>query len=95
MRLLCRNRGARAYNATMNSKPTSSSRNPSKVRRARIANVPTPGVRDATVVVAKALKKDLDAHRKMVSSSKDEAVAFLKRAGLLTPSGKRKTLVHG
>lgn len=79
----------------MNSKSTSPSKTPSKVRRARIPHAPTPGVRDASVVVVKALKKDLDAHRKSVSSSKDDAVAFLKRAGLLTRSGKRKTLVHG
>jgi hypothetical protein len=48
----------------------------------------------AKVLVGEALLRDMAKHRKQVSATKESARQFLIDLGVLTQSGKRKTLIR-
>lgn len=58
---------------------------------AKKASSEAPGTR---VLAGEALLRDMARHRKQVSATKESAREFLIELGVLTQSGKRKTLIR-
>jgi hypothetical protein len=49
----------------------------------------------AAAVVRPSSPADLQGFRREVTATKESAIAFLQRAGLVTPSGRPKQLIRG
>lgn len=74
---------------------TASPRNISAKRRARAAKSAAGSALGSQLLVGQALLDDMEAYRKKVVASPESARDFLTRLGVMTPSGRVKTLIRG